>query len=78
MTPQTKKKVLQFVTGTGAFLAAMGTLPVASEHLPFPPEWRPYIISVGFFAMAARQWIQLLADLFDNGAIDQSYNIDNK
>ena len=76
MTPELKKQILQIITGFGGLLAALGTLPVDSAQLPFPAEWRPYIISVGFFALAARQWIQFIADLFDDGKINQSVNID--
>ena len=76
MTPERKKQILQIITGFGGLLAALGTLPVDSASLPFPAEWRPYIISVGFFALAARQWIQFIADLFDDGKINQSVNID--
>lgn len=73
-----KKQVLQAVTGTGALLAALGTLPVASEQLPLPPHWRPYIVSVGFFALMSRQWLGILTDLFDNGQADGSFKMDGK
>lgn len=78
MSPQRKKQTLQLVTGIGAVLAALGSLPIDSASLPFPAEWRPYIVSVGFFAMAARQWLQFIADLIDNGKIDQSYDFNRK
>ena len=48
MTPQTKMKVLNIITATCAAMAMLGTLPVDSEHLPLPPSWRPYILSIGF------------------------------
>lgn len=76
MTPERKKQILQIITGFGGLLAALGTLPVDSASLPFPAEWRPYIISVGFFALAARQWLQFAADLFDDGKLNKSVNID--
>jgi len=76
MTPERKKQILQIITGLGGLLAALGTLPVDSASLPFPAEWRPYIISVGFFALAARQWLQFAADLFDDGKLNKSVNID--
>jgi hypothetical protein len=78
MTPQRKRQILQIVTGIGGLLAALGTLPVDSAALPLPPEWRPYLISVGFFALTARQWLQFAADLIDNGTIDNSYDINRK
>lgn len=78
MSPQTKKQFLQIATGVGGLLAGLGTLPVDSASLPFPPEWRPYIISVGFFALTARQWLQFIADLIDNGQADGSYNINRE
>jgi hypothetical protein len=78
MTPQRKRQILQIVTGLGGLLAALGTLPVDSAALPFPAEWRPYIISVGFFALTARQWLQFAADLFDDGSINNSFDIDKK
>jgi len=76
MTSERKKQILQIITGLGGLLAALGTLPVDSASLPFPAEWRPYIISVGFFALAARQWLQFAADLFDDGKLNKSVNID--
>jgi hypothetical protein len=78
MTPQRKKQFLQLATGLGGLLAALGTLPVDSAALPFPPHWRPYIISVGFFALTARQWLQFAADLLDDGQANNSYDIDKK
>lgn len=76
MTPERKKQILQIITGLGGLLAALGTLPVDSAQLPFPAEWRPYIISVGFFALAARQWLQFAADLLDDGKVNKSVNIE--
>lgn len=78
MTPEQKKRFLQIVTGLGGLLAALGTLPVDSADLPMPPEWRPYLISVGFFAVTFRNWLQFAADLFDNGQIDGSHDFDRK
>jgi len=78
MTPERKKQILQIITGFGGLLAALGTLPVDSANLPLPPEWRPYLISVGFFALTARSWLQFAADLIDNGQIDGSHNPDKK
>lgn len=78
MTPELKKQVLQIVTGLGALLAGLGTLPVDSAQLPLPPEWRPYLISVGFFALTARTWLQFAADLWDNWKLDRSYDIDRE
>jgi len=72
MSPETKKQFLQITTGLGTLLAGLGTLPVDSASLPMPPEWRPYIASVGFFALTARHWLQFIADLIDNGKIDNS------
>jgi hypothetical protein len=76
MTLPTKKQTLQVITGIGGILAGLGTLPVASESLPMPPEWRPYLLSVGFFAMASRQWLGVVTDIFDNGKADSSYKFD--
>jgi len=78
MTPERKKQILQIITGLGGLLAALGTLPVDSASLPFPAEWRPYIISVGFFALAARQWLQFIADLLDDGKVNKSVNIETQ
>jgi hypothetical protein len=78
MNPSHKKQALQIITGLGGLLAGLGTLPVDSEHLPFPPEWRPYVISVGFFAMTARHWLQFVADLIDNGKADNSFDYNPK
>lgn len=78
MTPERKKQILQIITGFGGLLAALGTLPVDSASLPFPAEWRPYIISVGFFALAARQWLQFAADLLDDGKVNKSVNIETQ
>lgn len=78
MSPERKKQFLQIITGLGGLLAGLGTLPVDSASLPFPAEWRPYIISVGFFALTAKQWLQFAADLIDNGSVDGSYEIDPK
>jgi hypothetical protein len=78
MTPERKKQILQIITGLGGLLAALGTLPIDSGSLPFPAEWRPYIISVGFFAVTARQWLQFIADMIDNGSVDGSYQINPK
>jgi len=75
MTSERKKQILQIITGLGGLLAALGTLPVDSASLPFPAEWRPYIISVGFFALAARQWLQFAADLLDDGKVNKSVDI---
>ncbi len=78
MTSERKKQILQIITGLGGLLAALGTLPVDSASLPFPAEWRPYIISVGFFALAARQWLQFAADLLDDGKVNKSVNIETQ
>ena len=78
MSPQFKKQFLQIVTGLGGLLAGIGTLPLDSAVLPFPAEWRPYVISVGFFALTARQWLQFAADLIDNGSVDGSYEVTPK
>jgi hypothetical protein len=78
MSPKRKKQILQLFTGVGGLLAGLGTLPVDSASLPFPAEWRPYIVSVGFFALTARQWLQFIADLIDNGAVDGSYNLNQE
>lgn len=78
MNASRKKQVLQIITGLGGLLAGLGTLPVGSEHLPFPPEWRPYIISVGFFALTSRQWLGFIADLIDNGQADNSFDYNPK
>lgn len=68
-----RAKTLQFITGLGGLLAALGTLPVDSANLPMPPEWRPYIISVGFFAMSIKQWLPLIGDLLDDGIRNNSF-----
>jgi hypothetical protein len=74
MSPERKKQILQLITGMGGLLAGLGTLPVDSASLPFPSEWRPYVISVGFFALTARHWLQFIADLIDNGSVDNSFD----
>jgi len=37
------------LTAISGISATLGTMPIDSEHLPMPPEIRPYIISIGFF-----------------------------
>lgn len=78
MSPKQKKQFLQIATGIGGLLAGLGTLPVDSAELPFPPEWRPYVVSVGFFALTARQWLQFAADIIDDGRINHSCDIDQE
>ena len=78
MSPQRKRQFLQIATGLGTLLAGLGTLPADSAALPFPPEWRPSVLSVGFFAITARQWLQFIADLIDDGQVNNSYDIDKK
>lgn len=70
-----RSKTLQFITGLGAFVAALGTLPVDSADLPMPENWRPYIISVGFIAMTVGQWLPLLGDLIDDGIKNDSFKL---
>ena len=72
MTSERKKQVLQIITGLGGLLAALGTLPVDSASLPMPENWRPYVISVGFFAVTARQWLGFIADLIDKTPTDSN------
>lgn len=73
-----KRQWLQFITGLGAILAGLGTLPIDSAQLPLPPEWRPYLISIGFFAITARQWLGIIADLLDDGQLNKSTDFDLK
>ena len=68
-----RTKSLQVITGLGTVAAGLGALPIDSASLPMPPEWRPYIISVGFFAMTVKQWIPLLGDFVDDGKRNNSY-----
>lgn len=78
MNASRKKQVLQIITGLGGLLAALGTLPVDSKYMPFPDDWRPHIISVGFFALTIRQWFGFIADLIDNGQADNSFDYNPK
>jgi len=49
---------IRFCANASAALAllagGLGTLPIDSAHLPMPPEWRPYLQSTAFFAVAIR------------------------
>lgn len=57
MKPRTPKilKVLTIVSSSlAALMGGLATLPVGSEHLPMPPEWRPYLVSVAFIAAGFR------------------------
>lgn len=51
-------KALKFLTiastSIAAGLAGLATLPIPSADLPMPPSWRPYLMSVAFFAAAVR------------------------
>lgn len=57
MTPKTPKvlKVLTIISSSlAAMMAGLATLPVSSDLLPMPAEWRPYLVSVAFIAAAVR------------------------
>lgn len=41
-------------TALAAFAAGLGTLPIDSEALPMPPEWRPYLMGTAFIAASVR------------------------
>lgn len=73
----TKKQWLQIITGLGGLLATLGTLPVDSAQLPFPAEWRPYIISIGFAAITIRNWLGIIADIMDDGILNKSSGTDS-
>ena len=58
---KSKRELLLFaLSGLGTILAGLGTLPVDSADLPLPPEWRPYIISIGFFAVTLERWLKVV------------------
>jgi hypothetical protein len=44
--------------------AGLGTLPIPSADLPMPPEWRPYIMSAGFFGLLLRVVAVSIRDAF--------------
>lgn len=48
------------IAGLITLCAAIGTLPADSKDIPLPPEWRPYIISAGFFAATAERWLKVI------------------
>lgn len=37
-----------------AGLAGAATLPIPSEEMGLPPNWRPYLVSIAFFVAAGR------------------------
>ncbi len=61
--------LLSAICGLGAL---MGTLPVDSDALPMPPEWRPYIISIGFAGLTIEKWGKFIINYINN------YKIDNR
>ena len=57
MKPRTPKiiKALTIISSSlAALMGGLATLPVDSEHLPMPAEWRPYLVSVAFIAAGVR------------------------
>jgi hypothetical protein len=52
------KKVIKILTlvssSIAASLAGLATLPIPSEEMVLPPQWRPYLVSIAFFAGAIR------------------------
>jgi hypothetical protein len=57
MKPRTPKiiKTLTIISSSlAALMGGLATLPVDSDHLPMPPEWRPYLVSVAFIAAGVR------------------------
>jgi len=70
-----KQRILLFITGLGTLLAGLGTLPVDSADLPMPQEWRPYILSIGLFAVTISKWLPILGDILDDGKVNQSFKI---
>lgn len=52
------KKIIKLLTlissSIAASLAGLATLPIPSEDMGLPPQWRPYLVSVAFFAGAVR------------------------
>ena len=41
-------------TSLTALAAGLAALPVDSASLPMPPNWRPYLVGVGFIAASIR------------------------
>lgn len=63
---KSKRELFTFsLAALGTLAAALGTLPVASADLPLPPEWRPYIISIGFFAVSLERVIKVIQGLWN-------------
>ena len=55
---------INLLTALSLIGAGLGTLPVPSSELPMPPEWRPYIMSAGFFGLLLRLIAVSLRDAF--------------
>ena len=48
-------KILTIASSSlAALMGGLATLPVPSDNLPIPPQWRPYLVSVAFIAGAIR------------------------
>jgi hypothetical protein len=48
-------RILTIISGSlAALLAGLATLPIPSEDMGLPPNWRPYLVSIAFFAGAVR------------------------
>jgi len=50
----TVRIVTNVSTSLAALAGGLGTLPIASEHLPMPPHWRPYVQGVALLALSIR------------------------
>lgn len=65
-----RQMFMMIVSGLCGLGAIMGTLPVDSKDIPLPPEWRPYIISIGFFGLTMERWGKFVIAYFNNIKFD--------
>lgn len=73
MNPEKTSKrqmALTILSGICGLGALMGTLPVDSSLLPMPPEWRPYIISIGFAGLTIEKWGKFIIAYLNNIKVD--------
>lgn len=64
MKARKTNNVINALTAVSLIGAGLGTLPIPSAELPMPPEWRPYIMSAGFFGLLLRMIAVSIRDAF--------------
>jgi len=64
MKARKTNNVINALTAVSLIGAGLGTMPIPSADLPMPPEWRPYIMSAGFFGLLLRMVTVSIRDAF--------------